>query len=134
MKDGYCDNCPNQIDCYQTGRCWPPVDKEKADGRLPEYFAGATNLAYIVIFLRNGGERLRAIWLAKSTLGISTKEATEWVDSVSLITAPVPELLPEIPPRKVELVKTASHWPPTVTERMKSKVQNANCPSVGVTE
>lgn len=89
------------------------------------YFDGMKNLAYIVIFLRNGGERLRAIWLAKSALKIEIKEASEWVDSVSLINEPTPDLLPETPPRKVDVVKTASHWPPTVTERMKSKKQNA---------
>ncbi len=86
------------------------------------YFDGAKNLAYIVIFLRNGGERLRAIWLAKNALKIGLEEAKEWVDSVSLVTEPTPDLLPEIPPRNVEPVKTASHWPPTVTERIKSHV------------
>lgn len=88
------------------------------------YFDGAKNLAYIVIFLRNGGERLRAIWLTTKTLGVEIKEASEWVDSVRLIDEPAPELLPETPPRNVEVVKTASHWPPTVTERMKSKKLN----------
>ena len=67
------------------------------------YFDGMKNLAYIVIFLRNGGERLRAIWLAKSALKIEIKEASEWVDSVSLVNEPAPDLLPEIPPRNVEV-------------------------------
>lgn len=31
MKDGYCENCPNPIDCYQTGRCWPPSEPTNAD-------------------------------------------------------------------------------------------------------
>lgn len=68
-----------------------------------DYFDGMKNLAYIVIFLRNGGERLRAIWLAKSALKIEIKEASEWVDSVSLVNEPAPDLLPEIPPRNVEV-------------------------------
>jgi len=88
------------------------------------YFDGATNLAYIVIFLRNSGERLRAIWLAKNTLNIEIKEAAEWVDSVRLINEPTRDLLPETPPRNMKPSKTASHWPPTVTERMKSTKEN----------
>lgn len=84
-------------------------------------FAGVTNLAYIVIFLRNGGERLRAIWLAKSTLGIEIREAKEWVDSVKLIRGPMPELLPEYPPQERTAPMVASHWPPTVESKMKDQ-------------
>lgn len=86
---------------------------------LHSYFDGSRNLAYIVIFLRNGGERLRAIWLAKNTLGIEISEARDWVDTVKLVNEPTPEFLPELPPRKPEIVKTADHWPPTVEARMK---------------
>lgn len=113
----------------QTHELWN-IDACQKNDRIKEletqltYFDGMKNLAYIVIFLRNGGERLRAIWLAKSALKIKIKEASEWVDSVSLVNEPTPDLLPETPPRNVEVVKTASHWPPTVTERMKSKKQN----------
>ena len=83
-------------------------------------FAGVTNLAYIVIFLRNGGERLRAIWLAKSMLGIEIREAKEWVDSVKLIRGPMPELLPEYPPQERTAPMVASHWPPTVEAILKA--------------
>lgn len=34
MKDGYCENCPNPADCYQTGRCWPVVDYVPDAGEL----------------------------------------------------------------------------------------------------
>jgi len=85
-------------------------------------FAGVTNLAYIVIFLRNGGERLRAIWLAKKTLGLEIKEAAAWVDSVKLIPEPMPELLPEYPPADHRVGMVASHWPPTVEAILKANV------------
>lgn len=42
------------------------------------------NLAYIVIFLRNGGEKLRAIWLSHKALNITISEAKDWVETVKL--------------------------------------------------
>jgi hypothetical protein len=45
----------------------------------------STNLAWIVVFLRNGGERLRAIWLAKNAMNITIRQAIDWVDSVKIV-------------------------------------------------
>lgn len=45
---------------------------------------GQFNFAWIIIYLRNGGERIRAIMLARDALGITLTEAREWVDSVKL--------------------------------------------------
>lgn len=34
MKDGYCENCLNPAECYQSGRCWPVVDYVPDAGKL----------------------------------------------------------------------------------------------------
>jgi hypothetical protein len=86
---------------------WELRERERVAKK--SYFDGSNNLAYIIIFLRNGGERLRAIWLAKNTLNLSNREAADWVDSVELISEP----------REHEPRKVASHWPESVTQRIK---------------
>lgn len=74
----------------------------------------AMNLAYIVIFLRNGGERIRAIWLAKNWFDIELREAKEWVDSVRWVKRSEGTYIDY---ENGETVKprpawwTASHWP-----------------------
>lgn len=107
----------------------PETVEETTEGGLPIRdlfaFAGVTNLAYIVIFLRNGGERLRAIWLTMRTLKIEMREAKEWVDSVKLVQGPLPELLPEWPPVEREApAMVASHWPPTVEAILKANIRS----------
>lgn len=47
-----------------------------------------SNLAYVVIFLRNANERERAVILTKDALGIDIADAITWVDSVQLIKSP----------------------------------------------
>ncbi len=80
-----------------------------------------TNFAYTIIFLRNGGERTRAIWLAKTCLEISIAEARQWVDSVVLEDEPVMGMFPTIPETSFAPRKVAMAWPPTVTDRMKDQ-------------
>lgn len=42
------------------------------------------NFAYCVLFLRNAGERIRAIRLTMDVLGIGFAAARQWVDSVHI--------------------------------------------------
>jgi hypothetical protein len=32
--EGYCDNCPNPVECYQTEKCWPITDHDPNAGEL----------------------------------------------------------------------------------------------------
>ena len=127
-RDAIMDLCPFYDPNHKCGVVREEVFRDclkELRGRIrmlesaPTYFDGANNLAYLAIFLRNGGERLRAIWLVKNTLNIELGEAKRWVDEVQLVDAPAPEFLPEFPPRVIEPAKVANHWPPSVTDRMK---------------
>ena len=80
------------------------------------------NFVYIIIFLRNGGERLRAIWLAKNYFDIDLIEAKRWVETVSLkkrteLTGVNWNL--EILPMHLADTKEVSHWPPTIERMLK---------------
>lgn len=85
-------------------------------------FAGKIQLAYIVIFLRNSGERIRAIWLAKQALNLSLKEAKDWVESVNLINGPSVKYLNHVSGECEQTLpaQTVSHWPANVTTALKT--------------
>lgn len=78
-------------------------------------FTNTINLAYIVIFLRNGGERLRAIRLARSVLLIDIHQAVEWVDAVKLVRGPIIDNMPE----NEEAPLVVSHWPKSIEHIIK---------------
>lgn len=86
-------------------------------------FMGDECFAYCVMFLKNSGERIRAIYLAKKALGIDFNAARAWVDALKMDrikteptegqkktfaeypTHPIPEEL------EVRIMLKANHWP-----------------------
>jgi hypothetical protein len=52
--------------------------------KLKNSLFGQFNFAWCIIFLKNSGERARAIMLAKDALGVSLMEASEWVNTVAI--------------------------------------------------
>lgn len=86
-------------------------------------FQGAW-FAEIVIFLRNGGERMRAIKLAHVALGVPIREAAAWVDSVRWVRTPAPlsaearRVREEYPtddlPEADAVERGPSHWPASI--------------------
>lgn len=74
-------NVMKGIENTQSGRSAPGF--EDAPRPCSALF-GSFNFAYSILFLRNAGERIRAIRLAMDALGIGFKEAREWVDSVHI--------------------------------------------------
>jgi hypothetical protein len=84
---------------------------------------GNHNFGYVIIHLRNFGERIRAIRLAMDCLDIGFNEAREWVDTVKFVRTPHDpgpyafQTYEEYPthPKPVELEPhcevSVSHWP-----------------------
>ena len=68
-------NGPTTPDCNET---------VNAVGIRCSALLGQFNFAWCIMYLRNGGERIRAIMLARDALGITLTQAREWVDSVKL--------------------------------------------------
>lgn len=79
------------------------------------------NTAWCILFLRNGGERIRAIKLAMDIFQISLPQARDWVDNLKLVRTKIDMSLqrkiqeeypssynPEI---SDEVQLSASHWP-----------------------
>lgn len=86
--------------------------------------SGNYTFAYCIIFLRNAGERLRAIKLTMDEYGISLPVAREWVDSVQLIRdridmTPARKTLEEYPCDMRDIQDQVecriSHWPAPLT-------------------
>lgn len=74
-----CGEVPNP-----DGSCACP--KQQAPNSLAATMGSAMlgnfNFAWIIVYLRNCGERARATLLARDALGITLTEASKWVDSV----------------------------------------------------